>query len=67
MSGTLEPTPAHDAALPPVLSQPVRPAELDWFFALIGLDRELELVDQAPGDGRHGPGAGADALPIFTW
>lgn len=43
------------------------PAELDWFFALIGLDRERELVDQAPGDRAHGPGAGADALPIFTW
>ncbi len=41
------------------------PAELDWFFALIGLDRELELVDQVPGGRAHGPGA--DALPIFTW
>lgn len=44
------------------------PAELDWFFALLGLDRELELVDPAPGERGHAPGAGADApLPVFTW
>jgi anti-sigma B factor antagonist len=24
------------------------PAEIDWFFALIGVDRELELVDWPP-------------------
>jgi anti-anti-sigma factor len=32
-------------------------AEVEWLFALIGLDRELELVDQPPA-----PAGSADAL-----
>ena len=33
------------------------PAEIDWFFALIGIDRELELVDWPP-VGTRGPRRG---------